>query len=746
MRTALIPLTGAFRVDADERNAEIVIDGVAVGTTPLFLPNLRAGRHRLVVSKRGFVPFVTEIVVPRDETLDLGRVALQREVTVESASRTTELLRDAPGSISLITREEIELFGYQTIADAVRGLRGFQLLDQTGGRTPSIRGSTQFQQVKITLDNLAVSSPVLGLTALDDRSFSYTDDFEAIELNRGAGSLLYGTGAMSGLIALRRPDRTDIPDGPQAEASIGAFGPLGRVRGRVSGGDDDVGGYIGVVANRNRGRELLLEDVDLAEGPTDVRVPHFLDESSATTYGLAWSRDLTFRWHIMEGFDGHVTTGAASSDPLNENNTVKRGQAYLDLGFEPELGPRVDLQFRAAYLTTRFELFLEQDAGIFDFRLDQISRWSSVEGRGSIRLIPDHLTVDLGTEYVQSLGSEGVQQIIDKIGFFADQEGFETFTDPLIRDDPRIVSAYGIGDLRPLEGLRLNAGVRVDAWSVELKPQDVGILAQPDDQVTANLRLAAILSPTRRDTFKATGYTGFRNPDTYERRVVNILPQDLGLDELSPESVIGGEIEWQGRFGERWSALTSLWGNRYADLVTTVNSGEVGLLGDLTTVANVGGKDAYGWDIEVARELKGGWMFNAWYTHQRALDEVVDLDALEGDGNFTDGEFDDTVGIGRNRLGIKAVAPLGDNLHLATRVLANDGRFLPDGTRTPPSVLTDFVVSGHTRREAVTWQVGVYNAMDAELLFVQPDLGTLTYADYGRRFLASVTYRSPVHQ
>jgi len=145
-----------------------------------------------------------ELQFEDDDLLNLSVEDLM-DVEVVTASKKSEQIWDAPGVISVVTKEEIRMFGARNLFDILN-------------RMPSIYGigSYMFPQnaVSVRGDMLShVSNHILILingrpvreSLLGGLNYSVLTGFpiemiERIELVRGPGSVLYGTSAYTGVI------------------------------------------------------------------------------------------------------------------------------------------------------------------------------------------------------------------------------------------------------------------------------------------------------------------------------------------------------------------------------------------------------------------------------------------------------------------------------------------------------------------------------------------------------------------
>tara|TARA_R110002049_G_scaffold18198_6_gene69834 strand:- start:6485 stop:8617 length:2133 start_codon:yes stop_codon:yes gene_type:complete len=130
----------------------------------------------------------------------------QLDNMVVSASGFEQAMVDAPASISVISREELERTRVTSIADALRDIEGVDVggsVGKTGGSNISIRGMPS-DYTLILIDgrrqNAAGSVTPNGFGETSTSFFPPVSSIERIEVIRGPMSTLYGSDAMGGVI------------------------------------------------------------------------------------------------------------------------------------------------------------------------------------------------------------------------------------------------------------------------------------------------------------------------------------------------------------------------------------------------------------------------------------------------------------------------------------------------------------------------------------------------------------------
>ena len=133
-------------------------------------------------------------------TTNLFSVQNLETITVTSATKSTQSIKDVTSNIEVITSEEIEEKHFTTVAEALNTLAGVSIISNGGlgsSTTLNIRGTSN-NRTLILID---------GVKFKDHSSISGTDistlmitDIERIEVIKGAQSGIWGADAAAGVI------------------------------------------------------------------------------------------------------------------------------------------------------------------------------------------------------------------------------------------------------------------------------------------------------------------------------------------------------------------------------------------------------------------------------------------------------------------------------------------------------------------------------------------------------------------
>ena len=718
LRVELDPLVGNLVVSSDLRDALIEVDGKPVGFTPAVVP-VQVGTRQVRVSLSGFREVERTVVVQEGKQTSVN-IELAREEQVTAASRTEERVEEAPSSVTIIPRDELRAMGYQTIAEAVRGVRGLYITDDRSYTTIGVRGFSRQgdygNKVLILYDGHPYNENILGQSFPGLEGLSSLDDVQRIEVVRGPGSVLYGTGAFFGVINLVTHDR----DGRTRAEAGAATHEYGVVRGRGFGyvKFEDGGFWNSVQTFQGPGRDFYFPEYRGDPSGLDGHSRGIDGVYGGSVHGRVWWKDLTLQW-LWHQREKELPTGEYEvlfGDPRNIF-IDKRG--FAELRYEPKLGDSVALMTRAHANLYTFEStapYDPADGGVF--REEYQGRWVGLEQRVALTPI-DELRLTLGAEVQRHLR--------------ASMFGTDEFGDVYLPEDQNpywSVGVYGLTDADLTRWLRVSAGVRFDAFRWEFAERNV-------DSSSVNPRAALIVKPYESGVSKLMVGKAFRAPSIYERFYQSSV-QATSLD-LDPEQVWSAELEHTHRFSQSVVGTGAVFTNYVTGLVVGRGDGTETdpffFVNSPTPVLTLGG------ELEMRREWRDGWMLGASYSVQRS--EYVDPAPEDG---FEEGA---EVPNSPTHLGaIKGAVPIvGRSLMAMSRFTFSSKRYDRNETvfddpqsTTGGAIIWDLVFSGIVMDDRVRYNFGFYNINDWRYRApVSGEFRMLGVPQNGRTMLAGVT-------
>ncbi|MCB9669807.1 MAG: TonB-dependent receptor [Alphaproteobacteria bacterium] len=704
---SLIQVTGSVAVSATERGAVVEIDGVPVGYTPVVAQAVPAGARELRVALRGFETVEQRIEVPPDGQLTLDRIELVPISEVTAVSRRAESVAQAPSSVTLISGEELRAFRYPNIYEALRGVRGLSLTYDSVYGSAAVRGLGQANdfgnRLLILSDGATLNDPILYQSFIGYDGRVDLGGIERIEVVRGPGSVLYGTGAVSGVVNLIGESQ-DAPE--TAEVTVGTFdNHVYRARGQVHYNlSDKVGIRVGVGAAGSQGRS---EQVVLREDGEALDVKGFDRFTGATTTGRIWLGDATLQWY-HSARTIHIPTGVYDTD-LNapDTNYWVDKRTMAELRYEPELSEKVRLLTRAYFNRYEYDGYLPYG----DYT--SVENYVVLSGGAEARVIAEPSDVFR----VQAGALVDVSPHLTLDGEDRYEDG--TAESYLSESRPyQIAAGYAVVDLVPVPEVRITAGARADYWSTF-----GGLALSP--------RLAMVLEPHDGDIVKVLAGRAFRAPSTYELNYnipgVQVRPDTQGI-AIQPETVWSAELEYSHAFDSVWTGLMS---GHYSVANKLIETIEAPQEPDALTYSNSAeAVRIVGADLELRRELRGGWMLSGFYS---ALDSRY-VDSGESVPN-----------VPTHNAGTKLIMPVsGPAARVAWRANLEAPRRidLTDDTRTGWAIVSDLVLSGTSSEHGFDYAVGVYNLFNQG--YAQPLSDTFpfrTMPQQSRSLMAELTLR-----
>jgi len=240
--------------------------------------------------------------------------------TIVTATRIPTPAASVPAGITVISRQDIEERGYQTLAEALATVPGLRLV-QTGGlgqqASAFLRGSNS-RHVLVLLDGVPVNDP-----SEPNGAFNFGNellgDIERIEVVRGPGSALFGSGAIGGtinLITRRAPANTPF-----------------QVFGDLAGGTQGTARGVLGVAGTATGWDYLAVGQGFTSQGSDATPRRFTRDTRETEDFRAAAGTARFGWNAAQGTrvegllrwrENHLELDSVPNDDPNYDGNDRR--------------------------------------------------------------------------------------------------------------------------------------------------------------------------------------------------------------------------------------------------------------------------------------------------------------------------------------------------------------------------------------------------------------------------------------
>jgi len=495
---------------------------------------------------------------------------------VYGASKYQQKVSAAPSSVTVLTAEEIERYGYTTLADILAAMRGVYT---TYDRNYSFVGVRGFQRPSdynlrtlLLVDGHRINDSIYNTALIGTEGVVNVDDIERVELIRGPSSSIYGAGAFFAVINVITKRGVDHP-GFEASGSGASYR---TESGRLAYG-----------ARTKGGTDLFISGSGSQSDGQDFFFKEFNDPADNNGRAEDVDADRNIKGLARVSF-GHLTIEAAHSRrekviptaPYGtvfnspENRTLDE-RSYLDLKYERPMTDRANLLAR-----------------VYADRYYYAGRYFYTPGSGG--LYTEHATA-----YTRGFETQYTFRANDRNVFVTGGEYRDHFREDFRADDDLAVYSdahrtdadWGVflqDDASVSERVALHLGARYDDYL------SFGGNVSP--------RFGLIVSPRPGTALKALLGRSFRAPSIFELHYGNGANPDL-----DPEKIVTGELilEHTTPAGLRFTA--GLFRNQISDLIS---------LGPGPLFVNIDGIVSKGIETELERSWKNGVRVNFNYAFQ----------------------------------------------------------------------------------------------------------------------------------
>jgi outer membrane receptor protein involved in Fe transport len=211
VHATLSVLSGSLLVSTSVAGALITIDGRASGFTPVVIPAVSVGSHRVAITLRDYASVEREIEIQADRQTNLDDVFLTPEAgSVTVASKTKQAARDTPGVVTVFTKQEIHATGARDLTELLLFVPGFHpAVDVQGVVGLGFRGNWGHEgKVLLLIDGQEYNELLFSTPSMAN---SYPlEHVERIEVVRGPGSAIYGGFAELAVVHVHTRSEPDV--------------------------------------------------------------------------------------------------------------------------------------------------------------------------------------------------------------------------------------------------------------------------------------------------------------------------------------------------------------------------------------------------------------------------------------------------------------------------------------------------------------------------------------------------------
>lgn len=506
----------------------------------------------------------------------------------EAPKYAQKVTKAPPGSLSVVTADEIKKWGYRNFADVLNSLKGFY---NTNDRNYSYAGARGFgvpgdynTRLLLMVDGHRMNDNIFDMF---DTSEGFPVDLniiERIEVIRGPSSSLYGTNAFFGVINVITKRGRD-QHGTNVNAS---YGSNNRYKTNLSYGDRFKNGVEAFVSgsfyNNDGFKNLYYKEFDNPATNNGNSVGNDGEQSRKLMAKVAFG-DFSFQG-LYADRSRDVPTASFGTIFNNHTENTALESTFLELKYDHTFDNQVNVQSRLSYNHYRyrgtypFDYSLTDVPDIVDNKDLSNGEWWRADLQASKVLWSDH-RITLGGQYQDNFHQ--YQDNYDRETYFRSNPSNYQWA-IFLEDDYTITDEWS-----------LNLGGRYDYFSTFGD--------------TFNPRAGLTYKPWQSTAFKLLYGSAFRAPNQYEMNYVS--SQILASKNLQPEKLQTVEFIIEHNFTAQLRAELNLFHSDISDIIAFTSVGE-----GLTQQQNASNVDSNGIEVQLENNWLNGWQSRLSYSWQ----------------------------------------------------------------------------------------------------------------------------------
>lgn len=525
--------------------------------------------------------------------LDLEELS---NIPISAVSKSGLTKAESPASVQVITREEIERFGYRTIGEALGHIAGFYQSTDRNYDYLGVRGFSRpgdyNSRVLILLDGHRLNDSQYDYVGIGQDSTIDLLQVERIEVVKGPSSAVWGTNALLAVINIIT--KSASPTSKNSITIAGGSQQTSKVVTEFSHYEPDGLSIAGSIAGTNTNGEDQLFFSELEDPINNYGISSDRDsENAIDTYLKVNYGDLQFLFNYGRRKKEIPTGSFGSVLGLPGQATTDDGY-HTDLSYTHELNSSTKFLLRTYYDRVSFagdQKYPDPDLGVYNYHDDSSAQVIGTEAR-IFGDWAEKLTYVSGVEYQK-----------------ANPIQYHSFiNDPYFDSAADIDASFGLtsffldGQWAFAPKWSLSLGGRLDKYTY-LNQQ-------------LNPRAGLIYKIAEQSRLKLLAGTAFRAPNSYER-----LYQSQGFipgGNLGPEKLKSYELVFEQEL-DMTNLSISFYNYELNNLVSQ-ESVDDGFL----QYFNSGGIESRGVEFQASRRTSEGYIFDLSGTAARAADQEHD--------------------------------------------------------------------------------------------------------------------------
>lgn len=578
----------------------------------------------------GYLPLMSQNQI--SDTTNLYVLSLEdlMDIPITTASKFEQSIKEAPSTISLITRDQILKYGWISGNEVLNRLPGFSMSQDYDRPTVSSRGIYEGwnnNHLLMLIDGVSFNDNMYG-TAF---SWEITPMVfaKSIEVIRGPGSALYGSSATNGVISINSLSAEDLTSSAEVRLRSGSNNT--QIFDLIVGGQGNNASFVSSVnAYGTDG-----SDYESFDGQATQQFSISNKRSSFYMFNKIEGRNslegLSFQHHeqVWNFSTGHGWLFLVPDKPENMNESRR----MLVLKYKtPDPEKKFSQEYVARYqrhgVDWNVRLFPNNDP-TYTYGLTELlktatsdiflrAQFSYVLGEKSVLLggVENSTLFYQGDDLHQSnanLNSDFLptpnNEMINVGDYFA-----------WLGDNPFVNTGLFVQYTSPkIANMQATLGVRYDNASFKFNALDVptAILKESKSYDKVSPRLSIVYSPSEKFSLKLMGGRAFRTPSASElfgsntfllaSNIRNLKPETITTFELSADLSINRNLNW------RFNAYQTTFNDQIAYSVSNFN-----LSTNLYSLTTYGVENEFTFQVD---------KFDGFLNHsfaQRSDEEIVD--------------------------------------------------------------------------------------------------------------------------